>query len=149
MSVDNSRQFYTGLLFAAVGVAAIVLSGTYGYGTLLNIGPGFLPSLVGGLLTLIGIGMVVRSWSRDRSQFRVARWQIKPILIVTVSILGFSALVDSTGVFVSSVFLLVVGSLAGSVRSKREIALMALLYPLAIVALFVYGLNMPFRVWPF
>jgi len=54
------RDVICGLTFAALGALALVLAGAHRFGTLARIGPGFFPSLLGGLLVALGLVIAAR-----------------------------------------------------------------------------------------
>ena len=53
--MKNPRDFWTGVIYVAVGTAAVVIARDYGLGTAFRMGPGYFPTILGGLLVLIGL----------------------------------------------------------------------------------------------
>ena len=52
--IRNPKDFWAGVLFVAVGIAAIVLGSRYNLGTAARMGPGYFPRILGMLLILLG-----------------------------------------------------------------------------------------------
>ena len=62
MKVDlrKSEDFLAGLLFILIGGLAIVIARNYPMGSAMRMGPGYFPTVLGGLLCLFGIYLFVR-----------------------------------------------------------------------------------------
>jgi len=56
------KDFLTGVLFLFMGLLFYLYSRIYEFGTASNMGPGFYPSLVSGILVLLGIILVVKKF---------------------------------------------------------------------------------------
>ena len=53
MSIRNPRDFWSGVLFVALGIATIVLSSKYTLGSSARRGPGYFPRILGILLIVL------------------------------------------------------------------------------------------------
>src|SRR5260370_7830881 len=60
LSLLHNKDFWSGILLAAVGVAAVVIARDYPFGTALRLAPGYFPSVLGGGLALFGVYFVVK-----------------------------------------------------------------------------------------
>src|SRR5258708_37650798 len=60
MSERSKRDYGGGALMVTVGAFATLQSTTYDIGSLTRMGAGFYPALVGILLTLTGVGLLLR-----------------------------------------------------------------------------------------
>ena len=50
----NAKDFWTGVVYIAIGAAAIFIGRDYGMGTAMKMGPAYFPVILSGLLILIG-----------------------------------------------------------------------------------------------
>ncbi len=66
LRIRSQRDFWCGLLFVAIGVAVMVLARTYRLGTAARMGPGYFPTLLGGLLALLGLTLAVPALVQGR-----------------------------------------------------------------------------------
>lgn len=55
----RNRDFYAGGLMVIVGTIATVIAPSYGLGTMMRIGPGFFPTMLGVALIIIGVMIIV------------------------------------------------------------------------------------------
>ena len=60
-SIRNPKDFWSGVLFVALGVAAIVIGSNYTLGTAARMGPGYFPRILGILLIVLGGILALRA----------------------------------------------------------------------------------------
>ena len=70
MSIRNPKDFWAGLLYVVLGLAAVYIAQDYEMGTATRMGPGYFPTLLGGFLALIGVVSLV-SIPRCRRLFSI------------------------------------------------------------------------------
>jgi hypothetical protein len=141
VTIRNPKDFWSGLLFLAVGAAAVLLAQNYKLGTAFNMGPGYFPTALGGLLALVGLLAVVRSFIRPGTALEPFHWRL--LLMVTGSIVLFGLLMRGAGLSVA-VLVLVLASAAASVYFRWRTALILAAGLIALSALlFVKGLGLP------
>lgn len=144
-SVRTSKDFYAGLLFIAFGSLAIVVARHYPMGSSLRMGPGYFPMVLGGLLVLLGVVTGLRAlWIREA----VPPVALRPLVLVLGAVLAFALVVQGLGLVLATVALVVVSCLGGSGFRTREVIAICFVLTALVVGLFVYGLGLPFRVWP-
>jgi putative tricarboxylic transport membrane protein len=139
--MKNPRDFWTGIIYVAVGAGALTIARDYEVGTAFRMGPAYFPTVLGGLLVLIGLLSFGRSALRPGEPLPPAR--IKGLATVTVATLGFGALVRGAGLVVALPVLVVV-SAAASARFRWGPALaLAAGLTLFCAAVFLKGLGVP------
>jgi hypothetical protein len=139
--MKNPRDFWTGVIYVAFGAGAVVIARDYGLGTAFRMGPAYFPTVLGGVLVLIGLLSLERAALRSGEPLPPAR--IKGLLAVTVATLGFGALVRGAGLVVALPVLVVV-SAAASARFRWGPALaLAAGLTLFCAAVFLKGLGVP------
>jgi putative tricarboxylic transport membrane protein len=115
-------------------------------------GPGMLPLLIGGLLALVGIALAVQSFvlggEGDETVSLPGLETCRAAFFVLLALLAFGLLIRPLGLFLATVVLVLVASRAEPRYPLLHAALLSLALGAMIVAIFVYGLGLPFRVWP-
>jgi NADH:ubiquinone oxidoreductase subunit 2 (subunit N) len=145
-NIRRSQDLYTGLTFIAFGLAAVFFARPLRFGTAAQMGPGYFPSVLGGILALLGLVILIRSvWSTGT---RVSPLALRPLLFVTAAVVAFGVLLRPMGLVVATLALVVVARLADREFRVTESALLALFLAVVATGLFVYGLRLPFNVWP-
>ena len=52
MKIRNQRDFWSGVLFVITGVLFMILSRQYQFGTAAKMGPGYFPTVLGGIMAV-------------------------------------------------------------------------------------------------
>jgi hypothetical protein len=141
-SILNSKDFWAGLFLIAVGAAAVFIARNYTFGTALRMGPGYFPTVLGGLLTLMGIYLAANGL---RSSEAIGRnWSLRALIVLPLSLLLFGYLIDRAG-FVPAMLVLIFGSAMASTEFKFvEILLFSIFMTALCAAVFVYALGLPY-----
>jgi hypothetical protein len=147
MRIRSPQDFWSGLLFGGLGLSAALYAAThYNMGTAVRMGPAYFPTWVGGIVALLGAVLVVRSLRLDGPPKPPIHW--RPTLFILGASIVFGYLLKPLGMVLATV-LLVVGSAAGGHEFRwREVLLLAAGLAVFSVGVFVYGLGLPFPMWP-
>src|SRR4051794_1510715 len=62
MQIRNGKDFWAGLMFVGFGAAFVIIARDYPMGEALRMGPAYFPTMLGGLLVLLGMATFVRSF---------------------------------------------------------------------------------------
>src|SRR5262245_15735802 len=141
-----SKDFWAGVLFVAFGAAFLIGSSNYHMGSAVRMGPGYFPSIVGGLLALLGLVLVLQSFFVSSGPVSRLHW--RPLVIVTVGVCAFGALLRPLGLVGASAALIIVGAAAGHEFNWKEVLILTAVLAVFSVAVFAYGLGLPFSLWP-
>jgi hypothetical protein len=87
MKIKNFQDFYAGLMFVIFGGLTMYLSRSYNIGTAADMGPGYFPFYLGGLLAALGAILVVKALGKSGDGN--TNVTLKPFLIF-VAIMLFS-----------------------------------------------------------
>ena len=139
----NNKDFLAGLLFIAIGVIAVIVAVRgYPMGNAMRMGPAYFPTVLGGILVLLGVWVVARG---IRSGERVkGEWGWKPLLLIALAIVSFGFLMSRLGLVPALIAVFVVSAAAGrEFRWKEVLVLTALMSAFAVVVL-LYVLKMPY-----
>lgn len=139
-------DFLAGVLFVAVGAASLVIGRGYRLGTLLSMGPGYFPRVVGLLFTVLGLLVAIVALRVNGE--RLEAWRLRPIVLVTAGIVAFGFCLERYGLVVASLVLLVTACFADRGRRVPEAIGIAALLTFIAWVVFVKGLEMPMPVWP-
>ena len=142
----HSKDFWSGVLFIAIGATAVALGSKYTIGTAARMGPGYFPRILGILLIALGAIVTVRALRKGGE--KVPPWKWRPIVIVLGSVVLFGAIVQPVGIALSTVMLIVGSSAASTEFRPREALLAGVLLAALSVAVFVVGLKLQLPIWP-
>ena len=144
MPIDlrRNRDFWAGLMLIGTGATALFIGRNYAFGTALRMGPGYFPSVLGGMLVLFGLYLVA-SGLRSKEEIQ-GSWSLRALIVLPLSLVLFGLLMEHAG-FVPALMVLIVGSAAAGTdfRLIEALALAVGLTALS-VALFIWGLGLPY-----
>ena len=139
----DGTDLATGALLCVLGLGVGIYAGThYRLGTPAAMGPGFFPAILGGALTLLGLGIALTAWRR-KVENPFPGPKLRALIAIASAVLAFALAIRPLG-FVPASFLLVVIA-AQADPSTRPIT--AVLLAVALTGLswviFIAGLGMP------
>jgi hypothetical protein len=142
-----TKNLLAGVMFVVFGGVTVAMSSRYSLGSIEQMGPGFFPMMIGIAIILIGIAVGVQAALDPGSSEVVAHWDVRPLVFILLSVFCFGLLIERAGLIVSLVVLILVSRLAGRDRGIIEpIAIVAVL-TLIVIAVFVYGLQVPLKLF--
>jgi hypothetical protein len=144
--VRHPKDFWSGLLFIAIGLFAILYGLKYTLGTAARMGPGYFPRILGILLILLGSILALRALRLDGPP--LPRWKWRPTVVVLGSVVLFGAIVQWAGIALSTVILIVGSSAASSEFRPRESLIVGVVLAALAVGVFVIGLKLQLPIWP-
>lgn len=138
----DSKDFWAGMVLVVTGGLAVLIAQDYAFGTVVRMGPGFFPTVLGALLVLFGICVLAKGL---RSAEKVeAGWSPRAMLVLPLSLTLFGFLMDRAGL-VPALGVLIVGSAAaGKDLRLVEIVLLTAFMIAFSVVVFVWALGRPF-----
>ena len=142
--IKHPKDFYSGLMYAAIGGGAIAVAGGYNMGTSVRMGPGYFPTILGGLLVLVGVISMVRSFTHEGERIKTFSW--KEIALVLGSVVLFGLLVRGAGLVPSLILMVVVSAWASDKFKIKTALLLAVLTSVFSALVFVKGLGLPFAI---
>ena len=146
MRIRSQSDFWCGLLFAAIGVAVLIVAGQYRLGTAARMGPAYFPTLLGGLMVFLGLTLTVPALFKDGEPLQRLHW--RPLLMVLLSVAVFGLALDYLGLAVAVAALVVVASLADPDLQPLETAGLAAFLVVFSIGIFVGLLGVPLSLWP-
>lgn len=152
MHVKNQRDLWSGIVFMAFGLAFVYFSRDYNMGTAAKMGPAYFPTVLGGLLVVLGaiisINGISRSGGSDQSKVRIDPTGWRELLLILFAVIAFAATLPSMGIIVSIVILIWLASPAShEFKVKDTLIATAVLLTLSYLV-FVRGLELQFPFLP-
>jgi len=143
--LNRNKEFLAGLMFIVVGCGAMWMARDYPFGSALRMGPGYFPTVLGGLVTLGGIVVLIEGLVKQAPITRT--WSVRALIILPISSLVFGILMEHAG-FVPAIFgLTILAALSSPEFRWKEQVLLAAALTLGCVALFIWGLGLPYPLF--
>lgn len=144
MNQRDTRDIAGGLCVAAIGIFAILYSQQYRFGQLHQMGPGFFPTVIGGVLVVFGLLIAIPALFREGSHIA---FQPKSFAVVILSLVVFGATLEKLGLPLAAALTAFLSTSASQLKFKSKL-LLALAIASITYAIFIFALSMPIPVWP-
>jgi hypothetical protein len=148
MRIRNQRDFWAGVMFAAVGLLFIALSQQYQMGTAAKMGPGYFPTVLGGLMAVLGLMIGLDGVRPHAHELHVEKIGWREIILVLLSVALFAFLLPKLGLVISLAVLIAVAAIASHEFSLRDTLISMVVLIVLSYVVFVRGLELQFPVWP-
>jgi uncharacterized membrane protein YqjE len=145
LKIKSEQDFWSGLLFMGLGIAAFVISRDYFLGTSLRMGPGYFPRYVGIVLSILGGIITLTSFRVEGEKARGFGW--RAIVMPTLGFLIFGWAIDRIGFLLAMFAMIVCSMLAGKKFRLLEVLITCGVLISGSIALFIYGLQLPFSLF--
>ena len=148
MKLKNPKDFWSGVMFAAIGFAfaIIVKAQDYPMGSSSRMGPGYFPFVLGCLMGVLGLIIIVQALITTGGPVSKFAW--RPLIWVLSAFVIFGLTAKLVGLVIAIVLLVVISSYGGHEHKWKEAVISSVVLATASVAVFVYGLKLPFPIWP-
>lgn len=157
MKIKSQRDFFSGVMFAVVGIAFAWGATTYTVGTGARMGPGYFPLMLGVLMALIGLGIMFSGLSVETEDGEpVGKWAWKQVVYIIGANLAFGVLLGglpsiglpAMGMIIAIFALTLIASLAGNEFELRKVLLLATVLAAGSYVAFIWALKLQIQVWP-
>ena len=142
--IRSRKDFWTGLIYIFFGASAILIARDYSMGTGVKMGPAYFPTILGGLLAVVGAIAVFRSFIVPGTPISAVAF--KGLILVTVSALVFGFVVRGAGLAVALPLLVIISAYASTSFRWRQTLIMAVVLTIACAVVFLKGLGIPLPI---
>ena len=157
MNIKSQKDFFSGLMFMAVGAAFAWGATTYNVGSGARMGPGYFPLMLGVLMAVLGAAitfkaLVVETAGGDK----IGSWAWKPLVFIILANLVFGILLGglpsiklpAMGLIVGIFALTFISSMAETGWKVKNTLILATILAIGSYLAFVVVLKLQFPVWP-
>jgi predicted outer membrane lipoprotein len=157
MNIKSQKDFFSGVVFMAIGGAFAWGATTYTVGTGARMGPGYFPLVLGVLLALLGavitfMAMVVETEDGER----IGKWIWRPVGYIVAANLAFGILLGglpsfnlpAMGMVIAIIALTLIAAKAGTEFKLKEILILAAILVAGSYVTFILLLKLQIQVWP-
>jgi putative Mn2+ efflux pump MntP len=138
----ENRDFLSGLMFIVIGLGAVFIARDYPVGSALRMGPGYFPVALGGILFLMGLYVMVQGLIKKEKV--KGNWSVRALIVLPLAVVVFGLMIERTGFIPALIVLAIISAAAGREFKFLEVLILAIALTAGCVALFIYGLGMPY-----
>ena len=156
--IKSQKDFFSGLMFTAIGGAFAWGATSYSVGTAARMGPGYFPLLLGILLAALGCFTTFYSLiehTEDGEKIGDFAW--RPVVYILGANVAFGILLAGLprfglppmGLIAGIYALTIISSKAGDVFRLKDVLMLATFLSVLSYLAFIKLLNLQMPVWPF
>jgi hypothetical protein len=142
----NKRDILAGLAFLSIALAGLWIARGYTIGTPGQMGKGFMPIALCGLLAILGLATIIRGAASKSVENVKLDWRSLVPVVAGFAIFGLT--LNTLGFVVASALMLAIGGLALPRQRLMEMILTAAVLIAACGVIFVVALGLPIPIWP-
>lgn len=146
--VKNEKDLWAGLMFMVFGLAFILVARNYAMGSSVRMGPAYFPTVLGGIQLLLGAIVFVRAFLSKVENGTINKLHLRPLFVILLAVVLFGVLLKPAGLVAAIFALIMVSAFGGNDFRFKEILILTVILVLGSVAVFYYGLGLPFNLWP-
>jgi Tripartite tricarboxylate transporter TctB family len=149
MKIKSERDFWSGLMFLAVGIGFAWGATNYSFGSSARPGPAYFPFGLGVLLAVLGALVLFKALTIETEDGdKVGRFPWRPLFVILGSVAMFGALLPRLGLVITLPLLVIVASLASDEFGWKAAIINAVVLTAMSWVIFVKGLSLTIPVWP-
>jgi hypothetical protein len=142
IELRSNKDFWAGIMLIATGAASIFIARDYPFGGTMRMGPGYFPSMLGGILALFGIYVMIIGLRRGEKI--TVHCSTRALIVLPFSLIAFGVLMTYVG-FIPALAVLIFGSASAGRHFKFvEVLLLTVILTALSVAIFIWGLGLPY-----
>jgi hypothetical protein len=156
--IKSEKDFYSGVMFTAVGLTFAIGAFNYSIGNGARMGPGYFPLLLGIVLALLGVAVLFKGLTSRTAEDgdKIGSFAWKPLGFIIGANLLFGVLIGGLPAIglppmgmVAAIFALtIVASLAGDEFKLKEVLVLSAVLSAGSYLAFIKLLALQFPVWP-
>jgi hypothetical protein len=149
MKIKSQRDFWSGVMFIAIGVGFAWGSTAYSFGTSARPGPAYFPFGLGVLQAILGALVLFKSLTIETEggdPIGAVAW--KPLLVILGAVAIFGLLLPRLGMVITLPILIFISAYAGDEFHIGEAAANAVALTAFSWLIFIKGLGLTIPMWP-
>lgn len=148
MKIRNHRDFWAGILFIVTGILFMFLSRQYQLGTAAKMGPGYFPTILGGIMAALGLLTLLPSIRASTPEVHINKIDLKMILLILVAVAVYALALPKLGFIVALFLLILISSIASHEFNLKTTLISAVVLLVFSYLVFVKGLELQFPFLP-
>ena len=138
----NNRDFFAGLVYIVLGAVGMWIARDYPFGSALRMGPGYFPTVLGGIMIVFGI-MVLLMGIKNNEKMK-GTWSLRALIVLPLATGLFGWVMEHAGFLPALALLIPSAAAAGPEFKWGEIILLTIGLLVICTGVFIYGLGLPY-----
>jgi hypothetical protein len=149
MKIKSQKDFWSGVMFIAIGIGFAWGAMNYSFGSSARPGPAYFPFGLGTMLALLGGIVLFKALTIEtEGGDRIGAWAWKPLAVILGAVALFGLLLPRLGMIATLPVLIVLSAYAGDEFHIGEALVNAVILTAFSWLIFSKGLGLTIPLWP-
>jgi hypothetical protein len=137
-----NRDFFAGLLYILLGAVAMWIARDYPFGSALRMGPGYFPTVLGGMMIAFGVAVLLQGVKNNEKI--QGNFSIRALFVLPIATVVFGVTMEHLGFIPALALLIPISAAAGRQFKWIEVGLLTVGIILLSLGIFIWGLGLPY-----
>jgi hypothetical protein len=139
----TNKDLWAGIHYIAVGAVGMWIAKDYPFGSALRMGPGYFPTVLGGIMVLMGIYVLALGLRKNHEKIQ-GNLSLRALIVLPVATVVFGILMEEAGFIPAMAALIPISAAAGREFKLKEVVPLTIGLIILCTAGFIYGLGLPY-----
>jgi len=139
----TNKDLWAGLMYITTGALGMWIARDYPFGSALRMGPGYFPTVLGGIMVAMGIYVLALGLRKDHEKIQ-GNWSIRALIVLPISMVVFGILMEEAGFIPAMLALIPISAAAGRDFKWLEVVPLTIGLTIACAAGFIFALGLPY-----
>ena len=137
-----NRDFFAGLFYIILGGIAMWMARDYPFGSALRMGPGYFPSVLGGIMIAFGVAVMLMG-IKNNEKIKPG-FSFRALIVLPIATVAFGVTMEHAGFIPALALLIPISAAAGKEFQWLEVVLLTIGLIILSLAVFIWGLGLPY-----
>ena len=149
LKIRSEKDFWSGLMFIAVGVGFAWGATSYSFGSSARPGPAYFPFGLGILMAILGAMIFFKALTFEvEGGDKIGAWPMKQAVLILGAVVVFGLMIPHVGLALALPALIGIGSMASGEFRIKEVLINCIVLTVGSWAIFIKGLGLIIPLWP-
>jgi len=149
LKIRSEKDFWSGLMFIAIGVGFAWGATSYSFGSSARPGPAYFPFGLGILMAFLGAMVLFKALTFEvEGGDKMGPWPLKQAAFILGAVVIFGFMIPHVGLALALPALIGIGSLASGEFHLKEVLVNCVVLTFASWGIFIKGLGLIIPLWP-
>jgi hypothetical protein len=139
----TNKDLWAGLMYIGTGGIGMWLALDYPFGSALRMGPGYFPTVLGGIMVAFGLYVLALGLRKNHEKIQ-GNWSIRALIVLPIAMVVFGVLMEEAGFIPAMLALIPISAAAGRDFKWLEVIFLTIGLIIVSTAGFIYGLGLPY-----
>ena len=139
----TNKDLWAGLMYIGTGAVGMWIAKDYPFGSALRMGPGYFPSVLGGIMVVMGIYVLALGLRKNHEKIE-GNLSLRALIVLPISMVVFGILMEEAGFIPAMAALIPVSAAAGRDFKWVEVILLTIGLTILCAAGFIFALGLPY-----